>query len=110
MKLWIDDVRPTPEGYLGFKTVNDTLRYIRLNRDFIYEINLDHDAGDCRAEGGDYIAILNEIEQLSHRPTSEGVEWNEWVCKQVVFHIHSMNPVGVANMRRIIQRNGWKEI
>ena len=24
--------------------------------------------------------------------------------------IHSANPVGVANMRRIIQRNSWKEV
>jgi hypothetical protein len=26
------------------------------------------------------------------------------------FVLHSANPVGVANMRRIIERNGWKEI
>ena len=25
-------------------------------------------------------------------------------------YIHSMNPVGVENMRRIIQKNGWREI
>jgi hypothetical protein len=24
--------------------------------------------------------------------------------------LHSQNPVGVENMRRIIERNGWKEI
>ena len=25
-------------------------------------------------------------------------------------HIHSMNPVGVQNMRAIIEKNGWREI
>mgnify|MGYP002511493379 CR=1 FL=1 len=25
-------------------------------------------------------------------------------------HIHSMNVVGVENMRRIIRRNGWREV
>ena len=24
--------------------------------------------------------------------------------------IHSQNPVGVANMRAIIERNGWREV
>jgi hypothetical protein len=110
MKLWIDDVRPAPEGYLSFKTVNDTLRYIRLHSEFIDVIDLDHDAGDCSVEGGDYIEILNELERLSHRPTSEGYYWDGWLKNQVVFRIHSANPVGVQNMRRIIERNGWKEV
>lgn len=25
-------------------------------------------------------------------------------------HLHSMNAVGVANMRAIIQKNNWKEV
>ena len=110
MKLWIDDLRPAPEGYILFQTVNDALRYIRLHSEFIDIIDLDHDAGDCAIEGGDYISILNELERLSNRRTSEGYYWNSWLKNQVVFHIHSMNPVGVENMRRIIERNGWKEI
>ena len=28
----------------------------------------------------------------------------------IPIHIHSMNVVGVQNMRAIIQRNGWKEV
>ena len=110
MKLWIDDVRPAPEGYLPFQTVNDTLRYIRLNSEFIDVIDLDHDAGDCAPEGGDYIEILKEMERLSNMPTSESYYWEGWLKNQVVFHFHSANPVGVQNMRAIIQANGWKEI
>ena len=41
MKLWIDDIRQAPEGYLPFRTVNDALRYIRWNSDFIDIIDLD---------------------------------------------------------------------
>lgn len=29
---------------------------------------------------------------------------------KVYIRIHSMNPVGVQNMRAIIQRNGWTEV
>lgn len=110
MKIWVDDVRPAPEGYLPFRTVNDTLRYIRLNSEFIDIIDLDHDAGDCASEGGDYINILNELERLSHRYTYESYYWEGWLKNQVVFRFHSANPVGVENMRRIIERNGWKEL
>lgn len=110
MKIWIDDVRPAPEGYLPFRTVNDALRYIRLHSEFIDVIDLDHDAGNCAIEGGDYINILNELERLAYRETSEGYYWDGWLRNQVVFHFHSANPVGVQNMRAIIEKNGWREV
>ena len=28
----------------------------------------------------------------------------------IPIHLHTMNPVGRENMRRIIQHNGWKQI
>lgn len=46
-------------------------------------------------DGGDYIKLL---------------DWFEETGRNYPIHIHSMNPVGVENMRRIIKRNGWKEI
>lgn len=110
MKLWIDDVRPVPEGYLGFKTVNDALRYIRYNCEYIELIDLDHDAGDYVHEGGDYINILNELERLSRKPTAEGAYWGALLRQKIKFRFHSANPVGVQNMRAIIQANGWKEL
>lgn len=58
-------------------------------------IDIDHDAGDYACYGGDYIEIL---------------KWLEGTGRNYPIHIHSMNVVGVENMRRIIQRNGWKEI
>jgi hypothetical protein len=59
-------------------------------------LDLDHDAGDYVSDGGDYIEILNWLE--------------EYMICYFPIRIHSMNPVGVENMRRIIQRNNWKEI
>lgn len=102
MKLWVDDVRPAPEGYLPFRTVNDALRYIRWNSAFIDLIDLDHDAGDCAKEGGDYINILREMKRLTIVKKMD--------FSHIKFRLHSMNPVGVQNMRAIIQDLGWKEI
>ena len=137
MKLWIDDVRPAPEGYVwcksvshvkilienaeetidgAIKTINsyednyanlrpdDKERYekyihptmkSRINENSIELLDLDHDAGQYSCFGGDYIKIL---------------DWLEETGRNYPIRIHSANPVGVANMRRIIERNGWKEV
>lgn len=110
MKLWIDDVRPAPNGYVWCRSVNDTRFYIEaldyaktemesahLPTDCcptIDLIDIDHDAGDYAVDGGDYIKLL---------------DWFEETGRSYPIHIHSMNPVGVENMRRIIRRNGWTE-
>ena len=52
-------------------------------------------AGDYVSDGGDYITILN---------------WLEETGRSYPIHIHSMNSVGVENMRRIIKKNGWEEV
>ena len=115
MKLWVDDVRPAPEGYLWCKSVNEALREIvSKSKNDIELIDLDHDAGDFAGDGGDFINVLNELERLSRKTTIiKGVEFhNYWHlrCQEIKFKFHSMNPVGVENMRRIIQRNGWTEV
>lgn len=58
-------------------------------------IDIDHDAGEYAQYGGDYIKLL---------------DWLEETGRDYPIRIHSMNSVGCANMRRIIERNGWKEI
>ena len=110
MKLWIDDVRPAPEGYVWCKSVNMAKSCIKnweqgylLEKEYMFEvfgieielIDIDHDAGEYSFDGGDYIKLL---------------DWLEETGRNYPIHIHSMNPVGVENMRRIIQRNGWKEV
>lgn len=113
MKIWVDDVRPAPDGYIWCKSVNEAKRAIwyvdwsqRSDRfremfpntimtDQIDLIDMDHDAGEYAEAGGDYIELL---------------EWFEETGRSYPIHIHSMNPVGVENMRRIIQRNGWTEV
>ena len=103
MKLWIDDIRYAPEGYLWCKSTRDALRKIVLEYPNEVElIDLDHDAGDYAKDGGDFIEVLKELERLSRRHKMD--------FSQVKFRLHSANPVGVQNMRAIIEANGWKEI
>ena len=106
IKIWIDDCRPAPKDYIWCKTVNEAKLVIQ-NIETLYSIeetaclpsialiSIDHDAGDYAKFGGDYINVLTWMEKQGYN---------------IPIHIHSMNVVGVQNMRAIIQHNGWKEI
>ena len=110
MKLWVDDIRPAPDGYIWCKSVKAAKDAIEtrellagitwhyedgtVEKLFPFElIDIDHDAGDFGPP--DYIALL---------------DWLEETGRNYPIRIHSMNPVGVENMRRIIQKNGWTEV
>lgn len=111
MKLWLDDLRPAPEGYVWCKSVIEAIETIKLGeKNAMYAtvtkqpdevvmkwwpelLDLDHDAGDYGPP--DYIKVL---------------DWLEETGRNYPIRIHSANAVGVANMRRIIERNGWKEV
>jgi len=102
MKLWIDDVRPAPgdmfHEWAWCRSVDTAKVMIEATEKYgnnIELIDIDHDAGDYANDGGDYIKLL---------------DWLEETGRNYPIRIHSMNPVGVANMRRIIQRNGWTEV
>ena len=102
MKLWIDDVRPAPgdmfHEWIWVRTVHMAKEIIEVHEEDNHRfelIDIDHDAGDYASDGGDYIKLLDWLEKGG---------WN------IPIRIHSMNPVGVENMRRIIQKNGWTEV
>ena len=108
--LWVDDLRQPPcEDYTWVRSVQEAKAYLAYHFSSdnykIDVVDLDHDAGSFggAAFGGDYINILNWLEWLQHE---HGLSSD----KIPAFCIHSQNPVGVANMRRIIERNNWVEI
>ena len=97
MKIWVDDVRPMLSEYdIHCQSVNDTIdviEYIEMKqKERIDLLDIDHDAGDFRCDGGDYIKIL---------------DWLEEKNISIPIRIHSGNIVGRQNMERIIKHNGW---
>ena len=98
----MDDVRPAPGdcfhewAWCHSVDVAKTIIQIQEVANKPVElIDIDHDAGDYAKDGGDYIKLL---------------DWLEETGRNYPIHIHSINPVGVENMRRIIERNGWTEV
>lgn len=95
MKLWVDDLRPAPEDYQWAKSVNEARELLLAAEKqglSIELIDLDHDAGDYAGQGGDYIRLL---------------DWLEETGRSYPLRIHSFNPVGRENMLRIAARNHW---
>lgn len=111
MRLWIDDTRPAPIGYIWCKSVNEAISRILdseirismlkysgvLAEEDIKELSIELIDLYCgyANNGEDYIQLLDWLEEME---------------RNYPIRIHSMNPVGVENIRRIIQRNGWTEV
>lgn len=96
MKIRLDDLRPAPEGFLWCHSVNEAKRVIAEAEKTqpIECIDCDHDLGDYAADGGDGIRIL------------------DWLLERGTLYsvvLHTMNPVGRENMRRMLQRYWTKE-
>ncbi|MCD8356330.1 MAG: hypothetical protein LUE11_07145 [Clostridia bacterium] len=76
--------------------MNEAKRWIELlekQEKTIELLDLDHDAGDFAADGGDYIRLL---------------DWLEATERNYPIRVHSMNPVGKQNMLAIAKHNHWK--
>jgi hypothetical protein len=84
INLWLDDVRPAPEGWVWVKTVKDAKAVIRENR--IDALSLDHDLGGDNPTGYDLVKWLEEEVIVFGRVPPRTMT------------IHSANPPGRRNM------------
>lgn len=102
MKLWVDDVRPAPEGYVWCRSVNEAKAEIKHIEGSIYIgeveaielIDLDYDSGDYEKDGGPYIKLM---------------DWLVETDRMYPLAFHSQNPVGSAAMKRMYRKYWLKE-
>lgn len=90
--IWVDDVRSAPINSHWARTYNEAIWAIEncRARHENFSLNLDHDLGEEKS-GYDICKYLVE----NSIPVNGGII------------IHSMNPVGVANMRQLLQHYGY---
>ncbi|MFE7744388.1 cyclic-phosphate processing receiver domain-containing protein [Nocardia sp. NPDC057455] len=91
MKLFVDDERPAPDGWMLAKTSLDAIAWLHLSRaraERLEALSLDHDLG-----GDD-----------TTRPVMlwmcENEYWPQWM------KVHSMNPVGCDWLKGMADRYG----
>ncbi len=94
MKVWLDDVREAPEGWIHVRTPEEAIDLLRSGE--VEELSLDHDLGLAtpEAERTGYDVLLWLEEQVA-----TGI----WKNAVPVISIHSANPVGWRRMEQAIQ-------
>ena len=107
MRIWLDDLRPAPEGYIWCHSVREAIVKIVDSEQWLMSglsnligfeikvIDCDYDLGEFAADGGDGIELLN---------------WLERSMRRYPIRLHTMNPVERDKMRAIIRKNGWTEL
>ena len=94
MRVWLDDVRPAPQGWTWAKTYDEATAL--LDNDDVQSLSLDHDIACFRADGREmtgYDVLMFVVE----RNVNGGKAPEE-------ISIHSANPVGRARMQGVIDR------
>ena len=102
--FWLDDARELTanEFISSFDTVvictsvnkakYFVKKYLDKNYTYIY-FDLDHDLGEYAKDGGDAIKLIDWLIENYHDKNMN-----------FKFHFHSMNPVGVQNMRNAVEK------
>ncbi len=85
-KLWLDDERPAPEGWIHTKTAWEAIYALSLG--VFDEVSFDHDLGDALANGTGYDAVCWLEERAMNDPS----------FMIPIVHIHTANPSARAKM------------
>lgn len=86
VKLWLDDVRPAPDGWVRAFTAGEAIAHFA--RGTVILASLDHDLGPSDAGTGYDVLAWIEKAMAAHA----------WYGPMPEIYIHSANPVGRANM------------
>jgi len=94
MKVYLDDVREAPDGWVRTHTPSETIELLGTGR--VRELSLDHDLG-FHADGTEMTgySVLSWLEaEIAHE---------RWPFPMPTIRIHSANPVGRERMKRAIE-------
>jgi hypothetical protein len=86
MKLWIDDLRPAPEGWVWAKNSIEALNYLYTKE--VEEVSFDHDLGGEDTTRPIVLVLCN-------------YDLFPPICR-----VHSMNPIGRQWLEGMIDRYG----
>lgn len=85
MRIWLDDVRPAPHGFIHVRNLAELKELLAANPEPIKVMSFDHDLGDGTPDGYAIVKWLAEA------------HLNRWPRKIIV---HSSNPPGAENIRQ----------
>lgn len=66
MKLYLDDIRPTPEGWERVYTAKEAIDFLLDNWEKVTHVSLDHDLGEDETVVGNGYQVVLWIEEFVH--------------------------------------------
>ena len=91
MKIYLDDVREAPEGWILIRSGESLMAILRAQEGKIDALSLDHDLGEGKKSGYEVLKWMEaQVFLYGYRPPKEIL-------------IHSDNPVGRKNMKAAIE-------
>ena len=93
MKVWLDDLRSAPPGWVRVRTPEEAIALLETGD--VTEISLDHDLG---LMGGKRERTGYDVLLWLEREVAEG----RWVFPLPEIGVHSANPVGRKRMEQAI--------
>lgn len=103
-KLYVDDIRPAPEGWQQARTVTDAISFLYRFGEAVTEISLDHDISYAVEVAGTqrpfpspetFMAVAYYI-----------VEYFKGYDNYPKITLHSANPVGIDAMFKLFEDKG----
>lgn len=89
MKVYLDDLRDTPEGWVRCYWPNEVIELLKTNQ--VSELSLDHDLGDQKTITGYDVLLWIEEQVITNN------------FKPPSMKVHSSNPAGRARMEAAIR-------
>ena len=106
VRLWHDDVRPAPPGWLWARTNDQAKDALRTGN--VVECSLDHDLGLHDVEIPEDTESLLDIITMRGRGGETGYDLVNWMIVEDIFPpiitIHSWNPEGAMAMANRLAR------
>lgn len=110
MRLWIDDIRPAPEGWVWVKNFDEAVK--AFQEEEISDASFDYDLGyvipeeDCHFDVGKVVKATAYDTQMpdGNDILTWVIENKKWPSESIT--VHSMNPTGAKRLCDTIERYG----
>lgn len=103
MKLYIDDIRPAPDGWQQARTVTDAIRFLDMFGSQVDEISIDHDISYAVEVAGTQRPFPSP-ENFTAVARYIALKYGGKIAVQVT--VHSANPVGSQDLIAIFNDAG----
>jgi hypothetical protein len=96
MKLWLDDVRPAPDGWVHAKTGEEAIDILKQGQ--VTQMSFDHDLGIGRINGYEVAKWVEAMAVTGQLPQIKRLS------------VHSANPVGRDRIVQALRkaRDAWE--